>query len=170
LSEGLERLNALSESEAETAFLKCCGSTIWARRMAGVRPFDSVESLLASADAVWWSLDAEDWLEAFSRHPKIGEKESARAQAHDARQWSEQEQAGANSAGEETRRALTEGNREYEQKFGHIYIVCATGKSADEMLSILKERLGNDRETELRAAAEEQRKITHLRLRKLLET
>jgi OHCU decarboxylase len=170
LSESLLRLNALSESEAESEFLKCCGSTLWARRMTGARPFDSVESLLASADAVWWSLDAEDWLEAFSRHPKIGEKEAARAQGEGARQWSEQEQAGTNSADEETRLALAMANREYEQKFGHIYIICATGKSADEMLSILKERLGNDKETELRNAAEEQRKITHLRLRKLLET
>jgi OHCU decarboxylase len=169
LSEGLKRLNALSESEAESEFLKCCGSTLWARRMTGARPFEGVDDVLASADAVWWSLDAEDWLEAFSRHPKIGEKESERAQAHEAQRWSEQEQAGANSADEETRLALARGNREYERKFGHIYIVCATGKSADEMLALLKERLGNDEETEMKSAAEEQRKITQLRLRKLLE-
>lgn len=166
----LERLNTLSPEDAEGELLKCCGSTLWARRMEGERPFHDVQELLTKADAVWWSLDAEDWLEAFSRHPKIGEKESARAQAHDAKRWSEQEQAGTNSADEETRLALAKANHEYERKFGHIYIVCATGKTADEMLLILRERLQNDTETELRVAAEEQRRITHLRLRKLLTT
>jgi OHCU decarboxylase len=170
LSEGLGKLNNLSEREAEAELLKCCGSTLWARRMAGARPFDSLESLLSSADAVWWALDREDWLEAFSRHPKIGEREAARAQAPEARRWSEQEQAGTESADEETKREFRKGNREYEEKFGHIYIVCATGKNAVEMLAGLRERMGNDSETELRRAAEEQRRITELRLRKLLET
>jgi OHCU decarboxylase len=170
LSESLSRLNALPEDVAEAELLKCCGSTIWARRMTGERPFPNLQELLAKAESVWWALDAEDWLEAFSRHPKIGERESARTQAETARSWSEQEQSGTNSADEETKRELMVGNRLYEEKFGHIYIVCATGKSADEMLALLKERLKNERETELRNAAEEQRKITELRLRKLLET
>ena len=169
MKEALERLNALSADEAESELLKCCGSTLWARRMTGERPFRDLQELLAKADAVWWALDAEDWLEAFSRHPKIGERDSARAQAETARKWSEQEQAGTNSADGETRLALVEANREYERKFGHIYIVCATGKTADQMLSILKERLRNDADKELRVAAEEQRRITHLRLQKLLE-
>jgi OHCU decarboxylase len=168
VSEGLDKLNNLSEREAEAELLKCCGSTLWARRMAGARPFDSLQSLLASADSVWWALDREDWLEAFSRHPKIGERESARAQALDAHKWSEQEQAGTNSADEETRLALAEANRRYETKFGHIYIICATGKTADELLAILKERLQNNADKELRVAAEEQRRITHLRLQKVL--
>ena len=168
MSESPLRLNTLPENVAEAELLKCCGSIVWARRMAGERPFHDLPELLTKADAVWWALDAEDWLEAFSRHPKIGEKESARAQAPTARQWSEQEQAGTDAADEETRRELADGNRRYEQKFGHIYIVCATGKSADEMLSILKERLQNDADKELRVAAEEQRRITHLRLQKLL--
>ncbi len=170
MKEGLERLNNLSQEEAEAELLKCCGSTLWARRMGVERPFHDLQEILAKADAVWWALDAEDWLEAFSRHPKIGEKKSTRAQAKDAQRWSEQEQAGTNSADEETRLALAEANREYERKFCHIYIVCATGKTADEMLLILKERLRNDADKELRVAAEEQRKITHLRLGKLLET
>jgi OHCU decarboxylase len=170
LKEALERLNALSREEAEAELLKCCGSNLWARRMASERPFHDLQELLLKADAAWWALDAGDWLEAFSRHPKIGEKESALAQSKGARQWSRQEQAGANAADEETRLALQEANREYERKFGHIYIVCATGKTATEMLSILKERLRNDADSELRVAAEEQRKITDLRLRKLLET
>ena len=168
MSEALERLNGLPQEEAESELLKCCGSTLWARRMAEERPFQGLQDLLAKADAEWWSLDPEDWSEAFSRHPKIGEKESARAQAAAARQWSEQEQAGTRSADEETKRQLAAANREYESKFGYIYIVCATGKTAGEMLSICRERLGNDPEKELRVAAEEQRRITHLRLRKLL--
>ena len=169
MREGLERLNTLPPEEAESELLKCCGSTLWARLVAKERPFDDLQELLTKADAAWWALDAEDWLEAFSRHPKIGEKESARAQSEGARQWSEQEQAGTRSADEETRLALAQANREYERRFGHIYIVCATGKTAAEMLAILEERLQNDSERELRVAAEEQRKITHLRLGKLLE-
>ncbi|HWT03051.1 MAG TPA: 2-oxo-4-hydroxy-4-carboxy-5-ureidoimidazoline decarboxylase [Pyrinomonadaceae bacterium] len=165
----MERLNSLPQEEAEAELLKCCGSTLWARRMAEERPFHGLEELLARADAEWWALDAEDWLEAFSRHPKIGEKESARAQAAAAQNWSEQEQAGTRSADEETKRQLAAANREYESKFGYIYIVCATGKTADEMLSLCRERLSNGPEDELRVAAEEQRRITHLRLRKLLE-
>ena len=165
---GLERLNALSKEEAETEFLKCCGSTLWARRMTDERPFHDLQELLAKADAKWWSLDEEDWLEAFSRHPKIGEKKAERAQAPTPQDWSEQEQSGTQAAGDETRRELAELNNEYAQKFGYIYIVCATGKTADEMLAILKERLQNDPDAEIRIAAEEQRKITHLRLQKLL--
>ena len=169
MKDALERLNSLSREEAEAEMLKCCGSTLWARRMADARPFDSLEGLLANADSIWWALDKEDWLEAFSRHPKIGEKKSERAQAPDARQWSEEEQSGTATAADETRRVLADANVEYADKFGYIYIVCATGKSADEMLSICKERLQNDPETEIRVAAEEQRRITQLRLRKLLD-
>lgn len=168
MNEALERLNSLSREDAEAELLKCCGSTLWARRMATARPFQDHDALIASADSIWWALEKEDWLEAFSRHPKIGEKESAAAQAARARQWSEQEQAGTTSAGDETRRSLVAANEEYAQRFGHIYIVCATGKTADEMLTILQGRLGNDPEKEIRIAAEEQRKITHLRLQKLL--
>jgi OHCU decarboxylase len=170
LREGLEQLNSLSPEEAEAELLKCCGSTLWARRMAAERPFLDRQELMVKADAIWWALDEEDWLEAFSRHPKIGEQKSERAQAETARQWSEAEQAGTRSADEETRLALAAANREYERKFGFIYIVCATGKSADEMLSILKERLQNDADREIRVAAEEQRRITHLRLEKLLQS
>lgn len=167
--ESLERLNSLSQGEAETELLKACGSTLWARRMSEERPFHDLQELLDKADAEWWALDEEDWLEAFSRHPKIGEKKSERAQAEEASKWSEQEQSGTRSAGEETRRQLAELNNEYLQKFGYIYIICATGKTADEMLAILKERLQNDPDKEIRNAAEEQRKITHLRLKKLVE-
>ncbi|MDT4953534.1 MAG: allantoicase [Acidobacteriota bacterium] len=169
MREALEEMNALSTEEAEAELLKCCGSTLWARRMADERPFHDLQKLLASADSIWWALDEEDWLEAFSRHPKIGEKESARAQARAAQAWSEQEQSGTHSADEETRRELAAANREYERKFGYIYIICATGKTADEMLAILKRRLLNEPDKEIRVAAEEQLKIMHLRLQKMLE-
>jgi OHCU decarboxylase len=136
--------------------------------VARERPFQDLQALLAKADTVWWGLDAKDWLEAFSRHPKIGEKKSARSQAEKAQEWSRQEQSGTSGADDETRLELAAANMEYERKFGYIYIICATGKTADEMLSILRKRLLNDAERELRIAAEEQRRITHLRLQKLL--
>jgi OHCU decarboxylase len=169
LKEALERLNNLSAPEAEAEFLKCCGSTLWAQRMEEARPFHDLEELKLTADSIWWSLDKEDWLEAFSHHPKIGERKSEREQAAQARGWSRQEQAGADSAGAAIREKLAAYNREYEEKFGYIYIVCATGKSAEEMLMICTDRLQNEAEEEIRNAAEEQRRITHLRLEKLLE-
>ena len=132
------------------------------------RPFASLEELLTKADGVWRSLSAEDWLEAFRAHPKIGEQKAAAAQSEQAQSWSSQEQSGIERAAAETRAALAAGNRKYEERFGFIFIVCATGKSSDEMLAILQDRLKNDPEAELPLAAEEQRKITRLRLEKLL--
>jgi OHCU decarboxylase len=164
----LDRLNALPGDEAAAAFLACCGSTRWAREMAARRPFADVAALLAAADEVWWSLAPDDWDEAFRAHPRIGERKAAPAQGARAAAWSAQEQAGAASAGDETALALADGNRAYEERFGRIYIVCATGKTAEEMLAILRARLANDPATELRAAAAEQAKITRLRLEKLL--
>lgn len=137
--------------------------------MTSVRPFNSLEDLLAKADSVWRSLSEADWLEAFRAHPKIGEQKAAAAQSEQARNWAKREQSGIESAAAETRAALAKGNQEYEKRFGFIFIVCATGKSSEEMLAILKRRLQNDPETELPVAAEEQRKITRLRLEKLLE-
>ena len=136
--------------------------------MTAIRPFKSIDDLLAKADSVWWSLDQEDWLAAFRAHPKIGEKKAAAVQSEQAQSWSAQEQSATSGAATEVMRALAEGNREYEQRFGFIYIVCATGKSPEELLEILNARLKNDAEIELRNAAEEQRKITRLRLEKLL--
>jgi OHCU decarboxylase len=136
--------------------------------MAGVRPFHSIDELLAKADNVWSSLSDEDWLEAFRAHPKIGEKKAAANQSKQAQNWAAAEQSGTSGAGAEVISALAEGNREYEQRFGFIYIVCATGKTSEELLTMLKQRLQNDSEAELPNAAEEQRKITRLRLEKLL--
>jgi len=173
LTQGIARLNALSSEEAQAELLKCCGSTNWARRMAQQRPFptggDAMRRLLDSADRVWWDLGREDWLEAFTRHPRIGEKAAAKEASAETRRWSEEEQSGTRSAREQVLAALAKANRAYEQRFGYIFIVCATGKSSEEMLALLQQRLQNDPAAELRVAAEEQRRITHLRLQKLLQ-
>jgi OHCU decarboxylase len=169
MAENLARLNALDAAEAERELLKCCGSNAWARRLAARRPFRETRELWTAADEIWWSLDAEDWLEAFAAHPKIGGRRAAREQDAQASAWSEQEQSGARDAEQATLDELAEANRAYEEKFGHIFIVCAAGKTAGEMLALLRARLPNDASTELRNAAEEQRKITRLRLEKLLE-
>ena len=162
------RLNALDSEQAEAEFLKCCGSKSWARQMVNARPFADLEAVLDQADLIWASLGSEDWLEAFRSHPKIGEKKAEQAQSSVAKTWSEQEQSGTQQSSTNTMTALADGNREYAERFGFIFIVCATGKSAEEMLEILRNRLGNEPEDELRVAAEEQRKITQLRLRKLV--
>jgi OHCU decarboxylase len=165
----LGELNRLPSTHAETEFLKCCGSRRWASAMAVARPFADVDKVLTKADSIWWLLSPEDWLEAFRAHPKIGEKKAAAAQSEEARKWSAHEQSGIRDAAATTMAALAEGNRDYEQRFGFIFIVCATGKSSEEMLAILQARLQNDAETEIVGAAEEQRKIMRLRLEKLLQ-
>jgi OHCU decarboxylase len=164
----LAGLNALPGDEATAALLGCCGSPRWAREMEMRRPFAEMDALLAAASEVWWALDPADWDDAFAAHPRIGERKAAPAQDARAAAWSAQEQSGAMSAGEDAAAALAEGNRAYEQRFGRIYIVCATGKTADQMLEILRQRLGNDDRAEQRVAAGEQAKITRLRLKKLL--
>jgi OHCU decarboxylase len=166
----LDRLNSLSAAEAEREFLKCCGSNNWARRMVAERPFMSLNHLLDSAEQIWWSLDAADWLEAFHSHPKIGEKKAAAPTSDQSKRWSETEQAGVSSATADTLQTLATLNREYEGKFGYIFIVCATGKSTGEMLSILRARLQNNPDDELRHAAAEQAQITQLRLKKLIDS
>lgn len=158
MSEDLGRLNTLPGDAAAEMILPCCGSRAWSRRVVERRPFKDLADLKEKSDEIWRSLRSEDWREAFAAHPRIGEKGS---------RWSEQEQAGARGADAQTLADLINENRRYETRFDHIFIVCATGKSAAEMLGLLRARLGNDPETELRIAAEEQRKITHLRLEKL---
>ena len=126
--------------------------------MVAARPFRNEDELHATADDVWHNLEKEDWLEAFRAHPKIGEKKVAAAPS-DFSRWSEQEQAGAEQASRDTQAELAEANHVYEDKFGYIYIVCATGKTADEMLALLNQRLNNDPDSELNIAAEEQRRL-----------
>jgi hydroxyisourate hydrolase len=157
----LQELNALGVDAAVRELLRCCGSTRWAREMAAARPFAGLDALSAAADTIWAGLDRGDWIEAFEAHPKIGATGSG--------EWSAAEQAGAASASADVLARLAEANREYEARFGYIFIVCATGKTAEEMLQLLEGRLDNDPLIELRVAADEQRKITRLRLARLLE-
>ena len=161
-------LNSLAPDEAEKEFLKCCSSRNWAQRMVAERPFASLEGMVEAGDRIWWLLGPEDWLEAFRSHPKIGEKKAAQQVSEESRAWSEHEQSGVENSAPDAMRALAELNHVYEEKFGYIFIVCATGKSSEEMLAILRARLENPAGTELRIAAAEQAKITQLRLRKLL--
>ena len=164
----LEHLNALSAAEAANELLKCCGSKRWADAMTRRRPYPSVEDLTLTANKIWWSLERSDWLEAFRSHPKIGEKKAAEAVSQQSQKWSGQEQAAVQTASQETLDSLAHLNQQYEARFGFIFIVCATGKSADEMLALLRQRLQNDISTELPIAAAEQAKITEIRLKKLV--
>ena len=161
-------LNTLPAEEAVKELLQCCGSKRWAQQMATRRPYQSLETLIETANDIWWSLQPDDWLEAFRSHPKIGEKKAAESVSAQSREWSGQEQAGASNASQETVNALATLNRAYEQEFGFIFIICATGKTSEEMLSALRERLEHDPVGELQVAATEQSKITELRLRKLI--
>lgn len=161
-------LNSLPAAEAEKELLQCCGSTRWARQMTEARPYPTLEALLANANDIWWSLEPNEWLEAFRSHPRIGEKKAADPVSTQARQWSGQEQAGVATASQETVDSLAQLNRAYEEKFGFIFIICATGKSSGEMILALRERIEHDPVDELPIAAAEQSKITVLRLKKLL--
>lgn len=161
-------LDAMSSDRAAQLLGDCCGSTRWVAAMIARRPFGSAERLLSASDLIWQSLGPDDWKEAFSHHPRIGEHRSAARQSERGASWAAGEQSGMGSAADGTREALVRANREYEQRFGHIYIVCASGKAGEEMLADATARLGNDPDTEMRVAAGEQGKITRLRLAKLL--
>lgn len=155
----LEQLNALTPSEAESVLGSCCGSSRWVSAMMARRPFASHDMLHAAADESWDACREHDWREAFSHHPRIGDP------AADG--MASAEQGGAQGASSDVQAELAVLNRLYEERFGHIYIVCATGKSAEEMRDIARHRIDNDPQTELLNAAEEQRKIMHLRLEKI---
>jgi len=163
----LDQWNSAESDEAVAAMLACCGARRWAAGMAACRPFHTVEELSATADSLWASTDEGDWLEAFACHPHIGSQMTEPVQTASAR-WSQQEQASTASADASELDKLADGNLRYEEQFGFTYIVCATGKSAEEMLEILMRRLASDRAQELREAAEQQRQILHIRLRKWL--
>jgi 2-oxo-4-hydroxy-4-carboxy-5-ureidoimidazoline decarboxylase len=163
-------LNALDEARAREALTRCCGAQAWVSAMLACRPFASRESLLAAAERLWRSMERADILEAFTHHPRIGADMAAlRQKFAPTAAWSLEEQSGALSASEATLRSLQQANLDYEARFGHIFIVCATGKSADEMLALLEARLTNHPDAELAIAAEEQAKITRLRLLKLFD-
>ncbi|HUO07298.1 MAG TPA: 2-oxo-4-hydroxy-4-carboxy-5-ureidoimidazoline decarboxylase [Phycisphaerae bacterium] len=167
MSSPLERLNSLPTELARLDLQRCNGASAWVERMLANRPFHTMEDLVTTAEREWEALGEADWLEAFSHHPKIGDVESLRKKFASTAQWAAGEQSSVQQADEETIRQLAAGNAAYEQKFGFIFIICATGKSAAEMLGALQQRLENDRGTELRIAAGEQAKITALRLKKL---
>lgn len=169
MSATLDRWNQLPAKEAIEEVLSCCGSTAWARELAARRPLRDGTSLLAASDEIWNSIGEQEWVEAFSTHPRIGERKAPAAASAQSASWSAQEQRNVASAGDAVQQELAAANHEYEQRFGRVFIVCATGKGASEILDILRRRLHNDDATELREAAEEQRKITNLRLKKWLE-
>jgi OHCU decarboxylase len=163
----IAEFDALPAHGAAGLLRSCCGAARWVEGMLGRRPFRTLPALLAAADEVWLSLTPDDWLEAFSHHPRIGESRSAATQSDRARGWSSGEQSGMEAADASVRAQLAEAHVAYDARFGYICIICATGKSAGEILAITRSRLSNAPDVELHIAAEEQRKITRLRLEKL---
>ncbi len=164
----MARLNALPEPEARLALERCCGAARWVQGMLAGRPYESAQALLRRADAVWSTLGANDYLEAFSHHPEIGAGVAELRQKFAATaELSQREQAGAAGASDATLHALGRQNRAYRERFGYLFIVCASGKSAHEMLALLEARLDHAPEAELAIAAAEQAKITRLRLEQL---
>lgn len=163
-------LAAWNEADADTALaamIACCGARRWAEAMVASRPIADIAELSAAADRIWSTMEETDWREAFACHPRIGERTATHASAQ-SNDWSQEEQSSASSAAICVLAKLAVGNALYEERFGFTYIVCATGKSTEEMLSILNRRLANDPATELREAAGQQRQIMQIRLRKWL--
>jgi 2-oxo-4-hydroxy-4-carboxy-5-ureidoimidazoline decarboxylase len=165
----LHEFNILSKQQLIEELTKCCGSSTWVNNMLPFIPADDMVELLEDAEEQWYKCSETDWKEAFTHHPKIGDIESLTKKFASTAQWASGEQSGVNTASPEIIEALVEGNRLYDKKFGYTFIVCATGKKAEEMLAILQSRLLNAPEDELEIAAEEQNKITKLRIQKLLE-
>ena len=166
----LTRWNALDAESAAREVLPCCGSSAWAAHLAAKRPIANEAALLEASSTVWFSLPKEAWQQAFDSHPRIGQKHAQSQATEESLRWSAQDQRAVVSEDTAAKQALEQANRRYEQRFGRIFIVCATGKSAPQILSILKTRMHNDPQTELREAAEQQRQITELRLRRWLES
>jgi 2-oxo-4-hydroxy-4-carboxy-5-ureidoimidazoline decarboxylase len=158
------RIDAAPENDARQLLQTCCGSSRWVDRMLTRRPFGAEAAALAAAREEWFSLGREDWIEAFRHHPRIGDRDALRRRFAATRALSEREQAGVSAASERVLTRLVEGNRRYEERFGYLFIVCATGKTAEEMLALLETRLANDPDEEIRLAAEEHAKICELRL------
>ncbi len=164
----LHELNTLPKEQLKTALFNCCGSQNWVSKMLPFFPADDMVELLNDAEDQWYECTGTDWLEAFTQHPKIGDVESLTKKFAATAEWAGGEQAAVAEADRQTIEALAKGNTDYEQKFGFIFIVCATGKSAAEMLQLLQQRLPNSKAEEIINAMEEQNKITLIRLQKLL--
>ena len=167
---GIELFNALSPADTRKALLDCCGSKKWVEQVAMQRPFLNASQLHAAADKAWEKLGRNDWLAAFRHHPAIGAIKAKAQQSQKARGWSAGEQSAAQKGSAETLAMLAAANEAYRAKFGRVFLICATGKASEDILQNLQQRLSNDAEVELRIAADEQRKITRLRLEKLLES
>lgn len=165
----IEEINTLSQPQLKVELSKCCGSSTWVKMIMTHFPADNIDSLVEYAGEVWGECSEDDWKEAFAHHPEIGEVELQAEKFASTADWAMREQSGVNIAAKETISALAAGNRLYKEKFGYIFIVCATGKSAEEMLKLLQYRLNNEPSKEIKIAAEEQNKITKLRIQKLLE-
>ena len=168
MSRILSQWNRLSVGEAAAQILPCCGSRAWAQALASQRPFEDLAAILKASDAVWTNLSEADWLEAFGSHPRIGSSVPEGNSSRQSVAWSAQEQSDAAKAADPVKFALTAANREYERRFSRIFIICATGKSAAEVLENLERRLNNEAPVELLEAAEQQRQITQIRLKKWL--
>ncbi len=164
----LDELNNLSAEKATETFTSCCAAERWVEKIVNGRPYASVDELLKKADEFWWTMEEPDFLQAFTAHPKIGDVDSLRAKYANTKAIAANEQSGAQEAAEDVLQALAQGNNDYEEKFGFIFIVFATGKSAAQMLDLLQQRLPNSREQEIRNAAENQMMITDLRIKKIL--
>lgn len=164
----LANWNQIAPEDAMQEILPCCGSRKWAQTLVSFRPFTTEEGMLKKSDEVWLQLDPDDWAEAFHAHPRIGERKAPATATQQSAKWSAQEQSGVSVSTLDVQKELVTANQQYEARFGRIFIVCATGKSAEEMLAILYRRLSNDDECELQETVEQQRQITQLRLRKWL--
>jgi 2-oxo-4-hydroxy-4-carboxy-5-ureidoimidazoline decarboxylase len=170
MNDVLARWNSLDTESATREILPCCGSQAWAAALTTNRPLANEAELLAASNTIWLSLPEDAWQEAFDSHPRIGQRHAQTHATEESLRWSAQEQRAALSQDASAKLALEEANRRYEQRFGRIFILCASGKSASEILSILEARINNDPQTELHEAAEQQRQITQLRLHRWLES
>jgi 2-oxo-4-hydroxy-4-carboxy-5-ureidoimidazoline decarboxylase len=164
----LHQLNTIDSDLRKEALSKCCGSSSWVNKMLKEFPVEDLVDLLENAEEKWYECSEQDWKEAFSHHPQIGDMESLAQKFATTAQWAQGEQASVRQADENTLKALAEANRLYKERFGYIFIVCATGLSAEKMLTMLQLRLQNTPLDEIKIAADEQNKITKLRLEKLV--
>ena len=164
----LSALNQMPVKWLREALTTCCGSSAWVDGMVSIMPVGNREELYEQAERIWYTCSEQDWREAFTHHPKIGDIDSLQKKFASTQAWTEGEQAGVSAASQQVLEQLADGNRLYEEKFGYIFIVCATGKSATEMLEMLHDRLPNSPADELKVAMQEQRKITRIRLEKLM--
>lgn len=165
----LHEINILPQDELKEQLFNCCGSMAWVNKMLPFFPMDDLVELLEDAEEQWYQCTVADWKEAFTHHPKIGDVESLTKKFAATAQWAAGEQIAVGTASQQVIQNLAAANEAYEKKFGFLFIVCATGKTAEEMLAILQQRLSGTPEDEIKTAMDEQNKITLLRLQKLIE-